>query len=280
MIGQSRSKKVRPAKPDRFRPRGGTDQRANQQEEVAVITRKILPAALGLWLSASGVGSLCGQEVQQPSGLGFRSNEAIVAAANQRGADAIAASLRQSGVLRSFRVDIAFTDGLAELTGLVQDQTQRDEVLRVVRGVSGVRMVRDRLMLVQAPAVRPAQAQENVEPQVPTTLPPPLPVQAGRGTMQEPLSIIPPMMATGANSHMQPPPMPPYAWPTYAPYNNFSRVAAPQNYPYEAFPFIGPMYPFPKVPPGWRAVSLRWQDGYWWYGREATGHDWWRVRYW
>jgi hypothetical protein len=27
-------------------------------------------------------------------------------------------------------------------------------------------------------------------------------------------------------------------------------------------------------------VTLRWQDGYWWYGREASGHDWWRIRYW
>jgi hypothetical protein len=57
-------------------------------------------------------------------------------------------------------------------------------------------------------------------------------------------------------------------------------VGYPTQYPYEAWPFIGPMYPFPKVPLGWRAVTLRWQDGYWWYGREASGHDWWRIRYW
>lgn len=82
------------------------------------------------------------------------------------------------------------------------------------------------------------------------------------------------------NPHLQPPPMPPYAWPTFAPYNNVSRVAYPNNYPYEAWPFIGPMYPFPKVPLGWRNVTLGWRDGYWWYGRDASGHDWWRIRYW
>ena len=82
------------------------------------------------------------------------------------------------------------------------------------------------------------------------------------------------------NPALQPPPLPPYAWPTYAPYNNYSRVAYPEQYNYEQWPFIGPMYPFPKVPLGWRAVTLRWQDGYWWYARTPTGHDWWRIRYW
>jgi hypothetical protein len=76
------------------------------------------------------------------------------------------------------------------------------------------------------------------------------------------------------------PKMPPYAWPTYAPYNNFSRVAYPTEYPYNAWPFIGPVYPFPKIPPGWRSVSLTWHDGFWWYGRNSTGYDWWSLRYW
>ena len=31
---------------------------------------------------------------------------------------------------------------------------------------------------------------------------------------------------------------------------------------------------------GWRSIQLKWMDGHWWYGRTATGHDWWRVRYW
>jgi hypothetical protein len=84
----------------------------------------------------------------------------------------------------------------------------------------------------------------------------------------------------GFPSATQPPPLPPYAWPSYAPYNNYSRVAYPTVYPYESFPFIGPFYPFPKVPLGWRSVTLSWEDGHWWLGRNACGHDWWRVRYW
>jgi len=76
------------------------------------------------------------------------------------------------------------------------------------------------------------------------------------------------------------PTLPPYAWPTYAPYNNVSRVGYPTAYPYNAFPFIGPFYPFPKVPLGWRSVNLTWEDGHWWYGRTSTPHDYWRVRFW
>lgn len=85
---------------------------------------------------------------------------------------------------------------------------------------------------------------------------------------------------TGGLYDAAPPKMPPYAWPTYAPYNNYSRVAYPQDYPANAFPFIGPFYPFPKVPPGWRSVKLEWEDGSWYYGRTATHRDWWRIRYW
>jgi hypothetical protein len=76
------------------------------------------------------------------------------------------------------------------------------------------------------------------------------------------------------------PKMPPYAWPTYAPYNNFSRVAYPLAYPYASWPFIGPFYPFPKVPPGWRSVRLDWEDGYWWFSKTACKHDWWHLRFW
>jgi hypothetical protein len=79
---------------------------------------------------------------------------------------------------------------------------------------------------------------------------------------------------------LNPPLMPPYAWPTYAPYNNFSRVATPLAYPYQSWPFIGPCYPFPKIPLGWRSVKLEWEDGHWWYSRVATGNNFWRLRFW
>jgi len=123
----------------------------------------------------------------------------------------------------------------------------------------------------------------------PPTMPPaeggaPLPPAAivppnGNGKIPEPTPIF---SANGAPGYaaMNAPNMPPHAWPTYAPYNNFSRVAYPLAYPYKSWPFIGPLYPYPKVPLGWRAVKLEWDDGYWWYSKVGCKHDWWKLRYW
>jgi hypothetical protein len=57
---------------------------------------------------------------------------------------------------------------------------------------------------------------------------------------------------------------PNYAWPSYAPYPNFSAVGYPTAYPWQAWPNIGPVHPYPEVPLDWRAVTLRWDDGIWW----------------
>ncbi len=58
--------------------------------------------------------------------------------------------------------------------------------------------------------------------------------------------------------------LPNYAWPGYAAYPNYAAVTYPQQYSPTAFPYIGPFYPYPQVPLGWRRVSLEWDDG-WWY---------------
>jgi len=60
------------------------------------------------------------------------------------------------------------------------------------------------------------------------------------------------------------PGQPNYAWPSTAPYPNFSAVGYPTAYPWQAWPNIGPPYPYPEVPLDWRAVTLRWDDGIWW----------------
>jgi hypothetical protein len=212
---------------------------------------------------------------------------------NQQMADSIAANLRQSAQLKNFDIAIAYRDGTAELAGSVDNQPQREEVLRVVQGVPGVERVVDRITLVsgQQPPAPPVlrdpspAGQPPAAPPTPPLLREPTPVTptppAGGGSsgpIQEPQPIFqaPPLGYTDLN----PPKMPPYAWPTYAPYNNYSRVAYPLAYPYQAWPFIGPIYPYPKVPLGWRCVKLEWDDGYWWFSKLATKHDWWRLRYW
>ena len=59
------------------------------------------------------------------------------------------------------------------------------------------------------------------------------------------------------------PSVPGYAWPSYAASPNYGAVAYPQQYSATAWPYIGPFYPYPQVPLGWRRVSLEWDDGWW-----------------
>ncbi len=59
------------------------------------------------------------------------------------------------------------------------------------------------------------------------------------------------------------PNMPNYAWPSYAAYPNYAAVTYPRQYSPTAWPYIGPFYPYPQVPLGWRKVTLEWDDGWW-----------------
>lgn len=245
-------------------------------------TRYWLAAALGLWMAhplTAGEPARLGvaPNASSPSGLAVSNNQQI--------ANTIAEQLRQSGHLRHYDINIVVRSGVAGLTGTVTDQMQHDEVLRLVQGVPGVERVRNRIRLAGLEPVTQAQA---VLPNGPDLAPVPRRNENGgdnngnsqggpRGNGVEPTPIF---QAAPSPSDMFPPKMPPNAWPTYAPYNNYARVAYPMLYPYNAWPFIGPMYPFPKVPLGWRKIKLQWQDGYWWYSKNATGHDWWRIRYW
>ncbi len=58
--------------------------------------------------------------------------------------------------------------------------------------------------------------------------------------------------------------MPNYAWPSYAAYPNYAALTYPRQYSPTAWPYIGPFYPYPQVPLGWRKVTLEWDDGWWW----------------
>jgi hypothetical protein len=57
--------------------------------------------------------------------------------------------------------------------------------------------------------------------------------------------------------------MPGYSWPSYASYPNYAALSYPQQYSPTAWPYIGPFYPYPQVPLGWRKVCLEWDDGWW-----------------
>jgi BON domain len=236
---------------------------------VTFSSHSLLAAAAGLWLALPLPG-------QEPARLQIDRNPAMLSGqdqhANQLMADRIGETLRQNGQLRHYDLDVVVQGGTVTLSGVVADQPQREETLRMVQGFTGVEHVVDRIKLTSP--IMPVQA-----PAVPEVAPPPqILTEAPNGMPAEPTPINqgPP---PGPNE-LNPPYMPPHAWPTYAPYDNYSRVAYPTAYPYQSWPFIGPCYPFPIVPLGWRSVKLEWQDGHWWFGRVGTPHDWWRIRYW
>jgi len=84
---------------------------------------------------------------------------------------------------------------------------------------------------------------------------------AGMSGAPIPVSASCPMGARAARRDQ--PAMPCHAWPTYASYPNYSAVTYPRQYSPTAWPYIGPFYPYPQVPLGWRKVTLEWDDGWW-----------------
>jgi hypothetical protein len=209
-------------------------------------------------------------------------------AQNQELAEAVAAKLRASGAMKGAKISIETRDGVVDLSGTVVSPQQHDDIMKALSKVSGIKRIDSGITMAgMAPATEPMRSpyQPNMLERAGGQgegfgggpLPPPL----GTGpapSMNEPvplngMPIMAPLDPSG-------PRLPPNAWPTYAPHNNMSRVAYPQSYPYNAFPYIGPYYPFPKVPLGWRKVVLEWEDGHWYYGRLSSPHDTWRVKFW
>jgi hypothetical protein len=249
----------------------------HQEDVVKLRLPYRLAAAVGLSLSSLGY-------AQEPARLPVGPEIPLTAAvqADQHLADAVAERLAQTPNMHGYQVEIVVVNGAVELTGTATDPAQRDEILRITRAVPNVTQVRHR-MAVQSD-IQPVNGPGQLDPPVPLNgaAPPGAPMLGAPGLLPGANGAIDPMPIGGPGfaATLHPPAMPPYAWPTYAPYNNYSRVAYPEEYPQSAFPFIGPFYPFPKVPLGYRAIKLEWEDGSWWYGRTATKRDWWMVRYW
>jgi len=86
-----------------------------------------------------------------------------------------------------------------------------------------------------------------------------------RGGYAAPAPMYAPSVPMGAPpARYDTPQMPGYAWPSYASHPNYAAVTYPRQYSASAWPYIGPFYPYPQVPLGWRKVSMEWDDG-WWY---------------
>ncbi|HWB10872.1 MAG TPA: BON domain-containing protein [Pirellulales bacterium] len=97
----------------------------------------------------------------------------------------------------------------------------------------------------------------------------PVPVNGGG-----PLPAYVPGVAAGvAPAYYDQPHMPNYAWPSYAAHPNYAGVTYPRQYSPTAWPYIGPFYPYPQVPLGWRKVTLEWDDGWWFLDFDDTNRS-------
>jgi hypothetical protein len=79
-----------------------------------------------------------------------------------------------------------------------------------------------------------------------------------------------PVAAGPAPMRYDQPHLPNYAWPGYAAYPNYAALTYPRQYSPTVWPYIGPFYPYPQVPLGWRKVTLEWDDGWWWLDFKNT----------
>ena len=192
-------------------------------------------------------------------------------------AQAVIARLRQqqqSGALRDFTLDVTVDAGSVWIKGNVASPQQQRLVLEVARRVYGVTQVVNDITVQQVTVaaqpiaeyesrLKPARMQEaGAAPQAPARpAAPQAPVAFAPASGAQP---VPMNAASGiARARYDHPTMPAYAWPSYAAYPNYGAVTYPKQYSPAAWPYIGPFYPYPQVPLGWRKVTLQWDDGWW-----------------
>ena len=182
-------------------------------------------------------------------------------------------SLKNSGKLKGFQLDVSTEQGQLVLDGRVANKTQKNLVIDAARRVRGVVRVVDKIQVGSAqvrtvstgngithpqPVPAPAMSSMPVAAQ-----PMPRPINAQMASA--PMTPVP-MNATtygGGAPRYDQPNMPGYAWPSYAAHPNYAAVTYPKQYSPSAWPYIGPFYPYPQVPLGWRKVALEWDDGLW-----------------
>jgi hypothetical protein len=206
---------------------------------------------------------------------------------------------KNNGALKGFNLDLQVEDGTLWMSGRVTSSEQQDKVLDIARRVPGVKQVVNDLTLAPQPAMptikqtsgttfaapaaksvlvsnstkKPA-ATSNVKrtsygspaaSSRPVAFAPARPVnhqEIVNAGQPQPM-YMPPSGQGVSPARYDHPQMPGYAWPSYASHPNYAGVSYPKQYSASAWPYIGPFYPYPQVPLGWRKVTLEWDDGWW-----------------
>ncbi len=197
---------------------------------------------------------------------------------DRQAAQQVANNLKQSGLLKDYRVAVKYTDGVAWLTGTVVSAEQKAAAERIAHRTAGVERIVNQLK-INAPQrtspqpPRTARRQRIAQNRLPQNRLPqnntPRPyARMGQGVQPAsyggPARGAQPMPAGGGRAvSYDNPQMPGYAWPSYAASPNYAALSYPKQYSPSAWPYIGPFYPYPQVPLGWRKVTLEWDDGWW-----------------
>lgn len=206
-------------------------------------------------------------------------------------ANQIAASLSQVGLV-GYDIEIRYNNGTATLAGEVATVGQREAAGAAASQTPGVQNVANQLKVSGpvsqtafngGPGAYPGSPEmmqmqgQGMPPQLmgPQMMGPGMPPQMMGPGMPPQMMQQAGYMQPGMNPGMAPSPsgyaptsfnnphLPSHAWPSYAQYPNSAAVSYPTQYSASAFPYIGPFYPYPQVPMGWREVSLEWDDGQW-----------------
>jgi len=228
-------------------------------------------------------------QIQQSSATVPAAAKPAAKPSNQRVAESIAAALSSAG-LNGYDIEVRYQDGLAMLSGTVSHPTQRAIATQTVSQVPGVRKVENRLASLRPAAAAGQPGAYQPGAYQPGAYPPVTPV-AYQAPPQGPGAYQAPPQGPGAGvglpaSYGHPgagasqtvhnmPNLPNHAWPAYASYPNYSQVTYPKQYSASAWPYIGPFYPYPQIPLGWRQVQLEWDDGYWSLNFNPRTEKWW-----
>ena len=182
-------------------------------------------------------------------------------------------SFKNSGKLKGFQLDVSTERGQLVIDGRVANKTQKNLVIDAARRVRGVVRVVDKIQ-VGSPQVRTVSTGTGITNPKPVPAPAassmpvaakPMPRPVNAQMASAPMTPVPMNAATygGGAPRYDQPNMPGYAWPSYAAHPNYAAVTYPKQYSPSAWPYIGPFYPYPQVPLGWRKVALEWDDGLW-----------------
>jgi hypothetical protein len=224
-------------------------------------------------------------------------------------AQKIATALRDSGQMKGYSIGVKFKEGTAWVAGRVTSKEQAASALQVVSSVEGVDQIVNNLTIGAAPTT-PISSGRKVKPAMPSAEPQQAEMAQGQISLATAQQPMPHQQIANAGGYQQLPPaqlqqngvaqpmpgynrplpayqpgmpgaaaratydqahMPNYAWPSYAAYPNYAALTYPKQYSASAWPFIGPFYPYPQVPLGWRRVSLEWDDGWWFLDFDDRG---------